>query len=106
MQPSQVPSFIILHIPAKSSLRYIANDIRVAAWKSKHHFQVILDGIFRICNKKMLLLILMGVDRSCIWTPLAFLLFLVIGGNKKTCAEYNMEILHKHYLKWKLSLSI
>lgn len=85
----------------------VANkEMREAAWKYGHHSQVMLDGTFGICDKKMLLFILMGVDENRKGVPLAFLLFSAPGGNRKTCAGYNTEIIHKLLRKWKLSLGV
>ena len=53
-----------------------------------------------------LLFILMGVDEKKKGVPLTFLLFSAPGGNQKTCAGYNMEIIRKLLQKWKNSLGI
>ena len=63
----------------------IANDdMKDAAWCYGHKSQVMLDGTFGICDKKMLLFILMGVDEKKKGVPLAFLLFSAPGGNQKS----------------------
>lgn len=60
----------------------IANcEMKDAAWRYAHKSQVVLDGTFGICAKKMLLFILMGVDEKQKGIPLAFLLFSAPGGN-------------------------
>ena len=85
----------------------IANDdMKDAAWCYGHKSQVMLDGTFGICNKKMLLFILMGVNEKKKGVPLMFLIFSVPRGNQKTCAGYNMEIIRKLLQKWKNSLGI
>lgn len=80
------------------------DDMKEAAWRYAHKSQVVLDGIFGVCNKKILLFILMGVDENCKGVPLAFFLFSAPGGNQKTCAGYNMEIIAKLLQEWKRSL--
>ncbi|EKM49404.1 uncharacterized protein PHACADRAFT_167239 [Phanerochaete carnosa HHB-10118-sp] len=56
-------------------------EMREAAWKYAHHSQIILDGTFDVCNRKMLLFI-----------------------NKQTSAGYDTEILTKLLREWKLAL--
>jgi hypothetical protein len=50
-------------------------DMREAAWKYGHHSQILMDGTFGICDAKILLFIVMGVDDKNHGIPLAFLLF-------------------------------
>ena len=51
----------------------IANhEMKDAAWQYAPKSQVVLDGTFGICDKKMLLFILMGVDDQRKGIPLAF----------------------------------
>ena len=75
-----------------------------AAWQYAHHSQLILDGTFRVCDKRILLFIMMGVDENRKGVLLAFLLFSAPSGNRKTCAGYNMEIIAKLLNKWRDSL--
>ena len=83
----------------------IANgEMKDAAWKYAHKSQVVLDGTFGICDKKILLFILMAVDEKRKGIPLAFLLFSAPGGNQKTCAGYNTEIIAKLLTEWRHSL--
>ena len=79
-------------------------EMKEASWWYSHKSQVILDGTFGICDKKMLLFILMGVDEQKKGVPLMFLLFSAPRGNQKTCTEYNMKIITKLLGKWKKSL--
>ncbi len=75
-----------------------------AAWKYCHASQLILDGTFGVCDRKMLLFIAMGVDERGHGVPVAFFLFSAPSGNKKTDAGYNTEILEKLLLRWKTTL--
>ena len=79
-------------------------EMKEASWWYGHQSQVILDGTFGICNKKMLLFILIGVDEKKKGVPLTFLLFSAPRGNRKTCTGYNTEIITKLLGKWKKSL--
>ena len=79
-------------------------EMREAAWKYAHHSQIILDGTFGVCDKKILLFIIMGVDENKKGIPLAFLLFSAPSGNRHTAAGYNTEIIAKLIEGWKKSL--
>ena len=79
-------------------------EMKEAAWKYAHQSQVILDGTFGICDAKILLFIIMGIDENRHGIPLAFLFFSAPSGNRKTDAGYNTEILVKLLCAWKTSL--
>jgi len=55
----------------------------------------VLDSTFSICDKKIFLFILMGIDENQKGIPLTFLLFSVPVGNQKTCTGDNIEIIAK-----------
>lgn len=71
------------------------NDMRNTAWQYAHRGQLIVDGTFGICNKKILLFILMGVDKENHGVPLIFLFFSAPSGKHHTAAGYNTKILTK-----------
>ena len=79
-------------------------DMREAAWKYGHESQIILDGTFGVCDKKILLFIVMGVDERGKGVPLAFLLFSAPSGNRHTAAGYNTEVIARLLGEWKKSL--
>ena len=79
-------------------------EMKEAAWKYAHNSQIMLDGTFGICNRKMLLFIVMGIDEDRKGVPLAFLLFSAPTKNKQTSAGYDTEILTELLREWKLSL--
>ena len=79
-------------------------DMREAAWKYGHKSQIILDGTFGVCDKKILLFIVMGVDEWGKGIPLAFLLFSAPSGNRHTAAGYNTEVIARLLGEWKKSL--
>jgi len=79
-------------------------EMREAAWKYAHQSQIILDGTFGICDKKILLFIIMGLDENKKGVPLAFLLFSAPSGNRHTAAGYNTEIIARLIDQWKKSL--
>ncbi|KAF9029036.1 hypothetical protein BDZ89DRAFT_1133294 [Hymenopellis radicata] len=80
------------------------NEMKDAAWKYGHGKQLIMDGTFGICNRKVLLFVLMGVDEENKGVPLAFLFFSAPSGNKHTAAGYDSEVLARLLEKWKQSL--
>jgi hypothetical protein len=79
-------------------------DMREAAWKYSHESQIILDGTFGVCDKKILLFIVMGVDERGKGVPLTFLLFSAPSGNRHTAAGYNTEVITRLIGEWKKSL--
>ncbi|RDX42278.1 hypothetical protein OH76DRAFT_1305791, partial [Lentinus brumalis] len=84
----------------------IANEaMQKAAWKYCHTSQLILDGTFGVCDCKMLLFIVMGVDERGHGVLVAFFLFSAPSGNRKTDAGYNTEILEKLLLRWTTALN-
>ncbi|KAI1781826.1 hypothetical protein LXA43DRAFT_977888 [Ganoderma leucocontextum] len=68
-------------------------EMRDAASKYGHDSQIILDGTFGVCDRKVLL----GV-------PLAFFLFSAPSGNAQTSSGYNTEILTKLLHSWKTDM--
>ena len=60
--------------------------------------------MFGVCDKKILLFIIMGIDENKKGIPLAFLLFSVPSGNRHTAAGYNTKIIAKLIEEWKKSL--
>ena len=75
--------------------------MKEAGWKYGHRSQVILDGTFGVCNKKILLFIMMGVDELNRRVPLALFLFSAPSDNKRKSAGYNTEVLERLLQKWK-----
>lgn len=79
-------------------------EMRDATWKHAHHGQIHLDGTFGVCNKKVLLFIVMAVDEANRGVPLAFFLFSAPSGNKHTAAGYDTAVLERMLSVWKHSL--
>ena len=79
-------------------------EMKEAAWKYAHKSQIILDGTFGVCDKKLLLFIVMGMDEDRKGVPLAFLFFSAHSGNRHTAAGYNTEIIQELLTKWKQTL--
>lgn len=80
------------------------NEMKEAAWEIAHRFITLLDGTFGVCSAKLLLFILMGIDKRNRGIPLAFLLFSAPSNNKTTSSGYDHEILRKLLESWKCSL--
>ncbi|KZV80609.1 hypothetical protein EXIGLDRAFT_780756 [Exidia glandulosa HHB12029] len=81
-------------------------EMKEAAWKYSHGQQMILDGTFGVCDSKMLLFIVMGLDENRHGVPLAFLLFSAPTQNKKTSAGYDTAILTELLGAWRDSLGL
>ncbi|KAI1781670.1 hypothetical protein LXA43DRAFT_977973 [Ganoderma leucocontextum] len=79
-------------------------DMRNAAWRYAHGSQLILDGTFGLCDRKLLLFILMATDEKGRGVPLAFLLFSAPSGNQQTSSGYNTEVLTRLLGHWRESL--
>ncbi|EKM60296.1 uncharacterized protein PHACADRAFT_189436 [Phanerochaete carnosa HHB-10118-sp] len=76
-----------------------------AAWQYAHCSQIILDRTFGICNRKLLLFIVMAVDEEWKGVPLAFLLFSAPTKNKQTSAGYDTAILTELLEQWKSAVT-
>jgi hypothetical protein len=79
-------------------------EMREASWLYGHKSQIILDGTFGLCDKRLLLFIVMGLDEERRGVPLAFLLFSAPTGNRQTSAGYNTDIITQLLRKWRESL--
>lgn len=75
--------------------------MRDAAAKYGHSSQIILDRTFGVCDRKVLLFIIMAIDKEYRGVPLPFFLFLAPSGNAQTSSGYNTEILTKLLRAWK-----
>jgi hypothetical protein len=71
-----------------------------------HKSRIILDGTFGVCDKKLLLFIVMGIDEDQKGIPLTFLFFSAPSGNRHTAAGYNTEIIEELLMKWTQTLGI
>lgn len=80
-------------------------EMEQATWKYGHKSQIILDGTFGLCDSRLLLFVIMGVDEKGHGVPLCFLLFSAPTGNRQTSAGYDTEILTELLQKWKDWLS-
>ncbi|KAJ3717550.1 hypothetical protein C8R42DRAFT_724462 [Lentinula raphanica] len=76
------------------------HEMDEAAVKYIHHSQLILDGTFGVCSRRLLLFIAMGVDEDNKGLPVAFFLFSAPTGNRATHAGYNTEILAELFFAW------
>jgi hypothetical protein len=80
------------------------DEMKEAAWKYAHLSQVILDGTFGVCDRRLLLFIVMAIDEDRRGIPLAFLFFSAPSGNKQTAAGYDTRIITKLIHRWKDAL--
>ncbi|KAJ7850480.1 hypothetical protein B0H14DRAFT_2581920 [Mycena olivaceomarginata] len=58
-------------------------------------YEIILDGTFGICDSRLLLFIVMVIDKDRKGVPVAFLMFSAPTGNKQPSCDYDTEILTK-----------
>ncbi|KAG8755470.1 hypothetical protein FRC11_006006, partial [Ceratobasidium sp. 423] len=74
-------------------------------WRYGHHKQILLDGTFGVCDRRLLLFIVMGVDERNHGVPLTLPLFSAPAGNKSTSSGYDTSILIKLLAQWKEAVS-
>jgi hypothetical protein len=79
-------------------------EMSEASWTYGHRSQIILDGTFGVCDKKILLFIMMAIDENRKGVPLAFLFFSAPSRNQHMAGGYNTEVIAKLLQKWKGSL--
>ncbi|KIJ42120.1 hypothetical protein M422DRAFT_780089 [Sphaerobolus stellatus SS14] len=79
-------------------------EMRKASWKYAHRKQLIFDGTFGICDRRLLLFIGMGIDENRKGVPLVFLLFSAPTGSQATHAGYDSDILTELLRAWVKSL--
>ncbi|KAJ7337402.1 hypothetical protein DFH08DRAFT_705376, partial [Mycena albidolilacea] len=80
------------------------DEMKEASWKYGHCSQIIVDGTFGVCDKRLLLFIVMGIDENKHGVPLAFLFFSVPTRNQLSSSGYNTDILAKLLKLWRTSL--
>lgn len=73
----------------------VTGEMRDAVWRYSHQSQIILDSTFGLCDSKMLLFIVMGIDKKGRGVPLVFMMFSAPSGNQKTLFGYDTKILEK-----------
>ncbi|KIJ48273.1 hypothetical protein M422DRAFT_248076 [Sphaerobolus stellatus SS14] len=71
-----------------------------AAWKYTHGGQLIMDGTFGICDRRLLLFIGMGIDEKGKGVPIVFFLFSAPSGSQATHARYDTDILTELLHEW------
>ncbi|KAG8727879.1 hypothetical protein FRC11_012270, partial [Ceratobasidium sp. 423] len=82
------------------------DEMKEAAWRYGHQQQILVDATFGVCDRRILLFIIMGIDEQDHGIPLAFLLFSAPGGNKATHSGYDTPILIKVISRWRDSLTM
>ncbi|KAJ7799042.1 hypothetical protein B0H13DRAFT_2391323 [Mycena leptocephala] len=58
------------------------DEMKEAAWKHGYRSQIVVDGTFGVCDSRLLLFIVMGINEDKKGVPLAFLLFSAPAGNQ------------------------
>ncbi|KAJ6478228.1 hypothetical protein C8R45DRAFT_1063287 [Mycena sanguinolenta] len=79
-------------------------EMKEAAWKYGYQSQIVVDGTFGVCDSRLLLFIVMGIDEDKKGVPLAFLLFSAPTGNQLSSSGYDTDILAKLLKLWRVSL--
>ncbi|KAJ7590465.1 hypothetical protein C8J56DRAFT_1140486 [Mycena floridula] len=82
---------------------YVAtNEMKAVAWKYGHDSQVLLDETFGLlCDKWLLLFIIMGINEHGYGAPLAFLFFSAPSRNRYTAAGCSTDLLEKLIGAWR-----
>lgn len=78
-----------------------SEEMEAATWQYGQNSQIILDGTFGVCDSRLLLFIVMGVDEDGHGVPLVFFLFSAPTGNRQTAAGYDTDILTTMLQDWK-----
>ncbi|KAJ8089608.1 hypothetical protein PM082_014865 [Marasmius tenuissimus] len=71
-----------------------------STWKYAHGKQILMDGTFGVCSRKILLFVMMGLDEQKKGTPLAFLFFSPPKSQRES-SGYDSGILAKLLEKWR-----
>jgi hypothetical protein len=82
----------------------ITSKQKELAWQHGHRKMILLDGTFGVCDRKVLLIIIMVLNEHFHGIPVGWLLFSAPGGNRNTCAGYNADILRCLLGKWRDAL--
>ncbi|KAJ7939799.1 hypothetical protein B0H13DRAFT_1586918 [Mycena leptocephala] len=77
------------------------DEMKEVSWKYGYRSQIIVDGTFSVCDNRLLLFIVMGIDQNTRGVPLAFLFST---GNQQSSAGYDTDILAKLLKLWRMSL--
>ncbi|KAG9000674.1 hypothetical protein FRB90_011769 [Tulasnella sp. 427] len=78
-----------------------SKEMEEATWRYEHRSQVILDGTFGVCDRRVLLFVVMAVDEENRGVPLVFILFSAPTGNQQSSSGYNTAILQELLGRWK-----
>lgn len=78
-----------------------SKEMEEATWRYGHRAQIILDGTFGVCDRRVLLFVIMAVDEENRGVPLVFFLFSAPAGNQQSSAGYNTAILEALLRRWK-----
>lgn len=79
-------------------------QMRTAAWKYAYNCQLVLDGMFGICDCQILLFIGLAIDERNHGIPIIFLLFSAPSEIRATHAGYNTEVLTELLHAWSIAL--
>jgi hypothetical protein len=74
------------------------------AWEIRHKKQVLLDLTFSIYSAKILIGIVMGINKNSRGIPLAMFIFLPLKDAKAVHASYDGAILQDILTEWKKSM--
>lgn len=76
------------------------DEMKSAAWKYAHDGQLILDGTFGLCDRRLLLFIGLTIDEAGKGVPIVFFLFSALTGTQATHAGYDTDILTELLGEW------
>ncbi|PKK70127.1 hypothetical protein RhiirC2_780101 [Rhizophagus irregularis] len=82
----------------------LTKDQRELAWSFGHENILLLDGTFGVCNRKILLFILMILDQQRQGIPIAYFIFSPPSQNKCTSSGYDHKILEMFFQKFVTAL--
>jgi hypothetical protein len=82
-----------------------SSEMHEAAWRYGHGKQLMVDGTFGICNRRILLFIVMVIDENNHGIPVAFFFFSAPETNRMTSSGYDTAILVKLMTSWRSRVS-
>jgi hypothetical protein len=74
------------------------------AWEHGHHQQMLMDSTFGVCSARILLFILMVINKQNKGIPVATIMFMARKEAQATHTDYNTELLKDLLAHWKAGM--
>ncbi|CAG8776733.1 26810_t:CDS:2 [Gigaspora margarita] len=95
------------HIKETDHLEIIisTHEQQECAWKYRHQNLILIDGIFGVSKNKLLLFIIMVIDKNNKGIPILFIIFIPPSQNRLTLSGYNSNILEQLFIIFRNRIS-